>query len=223
MSTWLGIEAATPTGSVAVTRDGVLLAEATLGLTTRHSELLLPAIDFVLHAAAVERAQLDGIVVGEGPGSFTGVRIAAATARGMAAALDIPLYAHGTLAAIAAGAGVRERPVCALLDARRGEVYAGCFKFGDSSMEVLLEPVAEKLEQVVALVASLDPVFVGEGALRYAAQLASAPLPAVLAIPRAAALLWLHELEPERGRVHELAGWEPAYLRTSGAERGLNA
>lgn len=223
MSTWLGIEAATPVGGVAVVRDGTLLAEATLGLTTRHSELLLPAIDFALHAAGVARTALDGIVVGEGPGSFTGVRIAAATARGLAAALGIPLYAHGSLAAAAAASGVRERAVCALFDARRGEVYAACYRFGASGLETLLAPEAAPLADVLERVHAFAPVFAGEGAVKYASALPQPPLPALLALPRAAALLWLHQLDPEAGRVAETAGWEPSYLRASGAERGLHA
>jgi tRNA threonylcarbamoyladenosine biosynthesis protein TsaB len=223
MSTWLGIEAATPTGGAAVAKDGVLLAEITLGLTTRHSELLVPAIEFVLHAAGTERADLAGIVVGEGPGSFTGVRIAAATARGLAAALRVPLFAHSSLASVAAGAGAMHRPVCALFDARRGEVYAACYRFAETAVEVLLAPVAQPLDAVLERVAPFQPLFVGDGALRYADRLPASPVPALLTLPRAAALLWLQELDPEAGRVRELAGWEPAYLRESGAEQGLRA
>jgi len=223
VSTWLGIEAATPTGGAAVVRDGILLAEITLGLTTRHSELLLPGIDFVLHAAGVARTELDGIVVGAGPGSFTGVRIAAATARGLAAALRLPLFAHSSLAASAAAARIIDRPVCVLFDARRGEVYAGCYRFGASGLEVLLPPAALPLQAVLDRVTQLAPAFVGDGAFRYAAQLPGAVLPPLLAPPRAAALLWLHGLDPEAGRVIQVAGWEPEYLRESGAERGLRA
>lgn len=224
MSTWLGIEAATPVGGVAIMRDGVLLSEVTLGLNTRHSELLLPAIDFALNASGARREDLDGIVVGEGPGSFTGVRIAAASARGLATALDVPLYAVSSLAAVAAGTGVRDRAVCTLFDARRGEVYAACYRWASTGAhEVLLEPVAAPLDDVLAQVAELEPVFTGEGAVKYAERLPYAALPAFLGVPRAAALLWLHGRDPEAGRVEQAAGWEPSYLRTSGAERGLNA
>jgi tRNA threonylcarbamoyladenosine biosynthesis protein TsaB len=216
LSIWLGIEAATPTGGAAVTRDGVLLAEVTLGLTTRHSELLLPAIEFVLHAAGTSPAQLDGIVVGAGPGSFTGVRIAAATARGLAAALRVPLYAHSSLAAVAAGAAVLDRPVCALFDARRGEVYAGCYRFSREGFEELLAPAALPLAVVLERVRPWTPVFVGDGATRYASHLPEPGLPTLLSPPRAAALLWLQQLEPGAGLVPGVAGWEPAYLRESG-------
>jgi tRNA threonylcarbamoyladenosine biosynthesis protein TsaB len=220
----LGIEASTPVGSVAVARGETLLAETTLGLTTRHAELLLPALDFVLRAAGVGREELEEIVVGAGPGSFTGVRIAAATARGLAAALGVPLAAHGSLAVAAAATGVRAQPVCALFDARRGEVYAACYRFTEDAMETLLEPVAADVAEVVERLADQDVAWTGDGAHAYAARLpAGRVVPSLLGTPRAAALLWLHGRAPEAARIAEPSGWEPTYLRGSGAERGLTA
>lgn len=151
------------------------------------------------------------------------MRIAAATARGLAAALEVPLYAVSSLAATAAAAGVRGAAVCALFDARRGEVYAACYRFDEANVETLLAPTAAPLAEVLAQVREYAPVFVGEGAVRYADALPQPPASPLLALPRAAALLWLHGLAPERGRVEQAAGWEPSYLRTSGAERGLSA
>lgn len=224
MTLRLGIEASTPVGSVAVARDGTLLAEATLGINARHAELLLPAIDFVLRSAGVERTQLTEIVVGAGPGSFTGVRIAAATARGLAAALGVPLAAHGSLAVAAAASGVRGRAVCALFDARRGEVYAACYRFDAEAMETLLAPVAAPVDEVVAQLAAHDVAWTGDGAQVYAERLGGGDVVApLLAPPRAGALLWLHERAPEAARIAEPAHWEPTYLRSSGAERGLSA
>jgi tRNA threonylcarbamoyladenosine biosynthesis protein TsaB len=219
MTLRLGIEAATPVGSVAVARGGTLLAEATLGLTTRHSELLLPAIDFVLRSAGVERRELAEVVVGGGPGSFTGVRIAAATARGLAAALGVPLAVHGSLTIAAVASGVRGAPVCALFDARRGEVYAGCYIVREAGIETVLEPMAVHVEDVIARLAGKDVVYTGDGAHAYTARLGGAPIvPALLGAARATALLWLHAHAPAGS---EDAHWEPTYLRSSGAERGL--
>jgi tRNA threonylcarbamoyladenosine biosynthesis protein TsaB len=220
MTLRLGIEAATPVGSVAVARDATLLAEATLGLTTRHSELLLPAIDFVLRSAGVERRELAEVVVGGGPGSFTGVRIAAATARGLAAALGVPIAVHGSLAIAAVASGVRGTPVCALFDARRGEVYAGCYVVQEAGVETVLEPMAAHVEDVLARLTGKDVVYTGDGAHACAARLGGAPIvPALLGTARAAALLWLHAHAPAGSS--EDAHWEPTYLRSSGAERGL--
>jgi tRNA threonylcarbamoyladenosine biosynthesis protein TsaB len=225
MAELLAIDTSTDVGSVAVGHDGRILAEVTLGSGPRHSSALLPAIRFALDHARVQTAQLSGIVVGGGPGSFTGVRIAAATAKGLAYAAQLPFYAFSTLLALAATAAAGDRPVCAMIDARRGEVYAACYRFGEKGPpEVLVPPAARPLALVLENVAALDPVFAGDGALRYRSQLGGATVaPAHLCAPRAAALLWLAHRTPETGRVPEPARWQPDYLRPSGAERGTRA
>ena len=224
MRPYLAIETSTATGGVAVGRGGRGLAEITLGVQARHSEAVLPAVDFALRAAGVEARDLAGVVVGGGPGSFTGVRLAAAMAKGLVRALGVPLYAYSGLAALAASAGAGERPVCALFDARRGEVYAACYRFpGFARMEVVQAPVACPLEEVLRATADLAPLYAGEGAVRHREAIEAAGLtivPAHVGLARAAALLWLADLAPEAGLVEAPAGWEPLYLRAAGADRG---
>lgn len=223
MKYYLAIETSTPLGSVAIGSGDAILAEAVLGVHSRHSEALLPAIDFVLRNAQVQKRELERIVVGGGPGSFTGLRISAATAKALATALKIPLYSYSGLAALAAGAAVFTQSVCALFDARRGEVYAACYRFPDlQRMETLLEPAPRHLDDVLALVDVRTTLFVGDGALRSEAALrerGAVIAPAYFGVPRASALLWLSDLAPNAGRVDDVAGWEPLYLRESGAER----
>jgi tRNA threonylcarbamoyladenosine biosynthesis protein TsaB len=220
---FLAIETSTPLGSVAVGNGDAVLAEAVLGVQSRHSEALLPAIDFVLRNAHVAQQDLTGIVVGGGPGSFTGLRISAATAKALAHALQVPLFAYSGLAALAAGTGITDRNVCGLFDARRGEVYAGCYRFPDyERMETVLEPAPRHIDDVLALLDARSTLFVGDGALRNADALRAAGAllaPAHLAVPRASALLWLSALVPQAGRIDEASAWEPLYLRDSGAER----
>jgi tRNA threonylcarbamoyladenosine biosynthesis protein TsaB len=219
----LAIETSTSLGSVALGSPGALLSEVVLGVHARHSEALLPAIDFVLKNAAVDKRALAGIVVGGGPGSFTGLRISAATAKAFATALHIPLFTYSGLAALAAGAALAGRSVCALFDARRGEVYAACYQFPSlTHITTLLEPAPRKLEAVLALLDVPATVFVGDGAIQHATAIAErggTVAPAHLAVPRAAALLWLCEIAPAVGRIDDVAGWEPAYMRESGAVR----
>ncbi len=144
--------------------------------------------------------------------------------KGLVRALGVPLYAYSGLAALAASAGAGERPVCALFDARRGEVYAACYRFpGFSRMEVVQAPVVCPVEEVLRSTADLAPLFAGDGALRHRDAIEAAGLtiaPVHLGLPRAAALLWLADLAPEAGRVEAPADWEPLYLRAAGAERG---
>ena len=218
----LALDTSTPLGGAAVGRGTTILGEIALGVRSRHSEALLPAVDFLLRSAGATAADLTAIIVGEGPGSFTGVRIAAATAKGLANALGIPLLAFSSLAAAAASAAQAARPVCALFDARRDEVYAACYRFpGLARIETLLAPAARPLDDVLGDALALRPLFAGEGALRHAAAIRAAGgevAPPHLGAPRAAALLWLAAIDGVGARV-DAAEWEPAYLRPSGAER----
>jgi len=218
MSVLLAIETSTDAGSLALGRGAELAGEVLIGSYTKHAETLLPSLDFLLHMTQLTRTDIDGIVVGAGPGSFTGVRIAAATARGLAAGLRVPLYAYSSLEALAVDA-YTEQPVCALFDARRGEVYAACYRVQQDRIETLLEPDALPVRDVVERMRAHAPLWVGEGAVRYAGEIGCAP--PSLRRPRASALLRLAAMDPERGRVTEVAGWEPSYLRASGAERGI--
>ncbi len=221
-TTLLAIDTATRLGSVAVGSPDHVRAELTIGAHARHAEALLPAIDFALRQANRSRAALTGVIAGAGPGSFTGVRIGAATAKAIAHALDIPLYVHSSLAVLAAGAAAPGRAVCALFDARRGDVYAACYRFefpdrngAPARMTTLLAPCTGPVTEIAMALAGHAPLWVGDGALRHAVQLARAGAvgPAALAEPRASALLWLHGLDPEAGRVTEPARWTPDYLR----------
>lgn len=220
MNVFVAIETATDAGSVALGAGRDLLGEVLIGTRTRHAESLLPALDFLLRSARVTRTDLSGIVVGAGPGSFTGVRVAAATARGLAHALALPLFAYSSLAGLALAASTN-RPVCALFDARRGEVYAACYERenGSDRLRTLLEPDVLTIAQLRARLKGADVVFAGAGAARYASELGIADPEPLL--PHAAALLRLQAAQPEQGRVAHAAAWEPSYLRASGAERGI--
>ncbi|HEU4733942.1 MAG TPA: tRNA (adenosine(37)-N6)-threonylcarbamoyltransferase complex dimerization subunit type 1 TsaB [Kofleriaceae bacterium] len=133
----LGLDTATSTAGIAITDGERVLAEARHDTRGRGADLLV-AIDEVCRRAAVAPGALDAIAIGAGPGSFTGLRIGMATAKGIAFAAGRPLWAVSSLAALADDAArelAREAPVegaviCAALDARRGEVFAGCFAGG---------------------------------------------------------------------------------------------
>jgi len=218
----LAFDTSGPVGYVGVFRDGEACASERLGTQGRHAALLVPTIDRCLARAGLGPESLDGIVVGEGPGSFTGVRVAAATAKGIARARGIPLWTVSSLAAAAvAGTGADLAAVrCALFDARDQRVYAGCWEVGE---ERLVERVAPHATELAALLAEAVPpgvVFVGDGALRHRTALeraghAVAPPPA--GEPTAEALLRACRLA--RGTASAPTGWEPSYLKASNAER----
>jgi tRNA threonylcarbamoyladenosine biosynthesis protein TsaB len=221
----LALESSTSIGSVAVGDTSGVFAEVVRNVAGGHSSALLPAADEALKSAGLRPRDLAAVVVGSGPGSFTGLRIAAATAKGMLRALQVPLFGYSGLLATAAAAWSAPGPVCALFDARRRDVFAACYRFGGRrEVEVLLEPEALALEAVIERFRDGEPpLFVGEGAELHReelmGELGARVGPAHLAQPRASALIWLAATVPEMGRVEDPTGWEPEYLRASGAER----
>lgn len=221
MSVLVAIETATDHGTVALGDGAALLGEVSIAVRGRHAEAILPALEFLLHVSRLERETIGGVVVGGGPGSFTGVRVAAATARGLAHGLGVPLHAFSSLAALALEDGATE-PTCALFDARRGEVYAACYVRDGSGdrLRTLLEPSVLGVGDLLPAVSAMRPRFTGEGAVRYATELGIEPPP--LRVPRASALLRLAAAAPDAGRIADTAGWEPSYVRASGAERGVH-
>lgn len=219
----LALETSTGLGSVAIGDGARLLAECALSVRATHSETVLDQVGALLERAELGPGDLEAVVVGAGPGSFTGVRIAAALAKGICHAGDLPLYAFSSLRAVAAG--VEDRPLCALFDARRGEVYAASFT-DPSPAPAASGPAVGPLERVLDGLPTAGPwSFAGEGSLRHAARLEAwggRVLPAHLGVPRAASLLWLARYGGEEP-VADRATWEPEYVRRSGAERGVGA
>jgi tRNA threonylcarbamoyladenosine biosynthesis protein TsaB len=241
----LAIDTSTTAGSVAVGDGDRLLAEVTLGVAGQHSTALMPAIDATVRWAGLARRDLRGVVVAGGPGSFTGLRIGAATAKGIVATLGVPLWSYSGLLATAAGCAMVSAAgdplVCAMFDARRRDVYAACYRFRRAEsgtrregggrttaflpvVQTVMEPAAMSLDEVLERYgAGTVPLFTGEAAVIHADEieqrLGAHTVPSHLVIPRASSLLWLTRAAPAMGWIDEPAGWEPDYLRASGAER----
>lgn len=218
----LAIDSSTRDAYVAVEVDGTLAAEEAVTARANASSALLPAVDRAVRAAGLAPGGVSAVVVGGGPGSFTGLRIAAATAKGIVRALGVPLYAYSGLLAAAAAHRDGDGAVCALFDARNREVFAGCWSFVGGIRE-LLPPTILPVDAVIDRLRADSPCFASDGAALHAAELeaafgADAVLPAADESP-AAGLLWLAWKDPERGRVAAPSAWEPDYLRASGAER----
>lgn len=141
----LSIETATGCGSVAVTRGGTgngrLLAEATAQPEITHSRRLLGSVDWVMRAASVHWSDLAGVAISLGPGSFTGLRIGMAAAKGIALAADLPLIGVPALDGVALSCPVIDRPLWCLFDARKQEVYASCYHPGPDGRPQLYSKV----------------------------------------------------------------------------------
>lgn len=218
----LALDSSTLGGSVAVGVDGRVVAERILPNRAGASGTLLPNADEALRAAGLAPRDVAALVVGGGPGSFTGLRIAAATAKAAVRVLGIPLFAFSGLLGAAAARRAEGRAVCALFDARNREVYAGCWRFG-AGVEEAMPVEALALDALVERFRGDPPLFTGDGAWMHRDTL-SAAFGGDAVTPEegpstAAGLLWLAGAVPGRGRVADAPAWEPDYVRSSGAER----
>lgn len=224
---YLALDTSGASGYVAVSRGGEVLARVHLARQGQHASHLVPAVATALAEAELGVRQLDGIVVGDGPGSFTGVRVAAATAKGMAAALGIPLWAVSSLAAAALSDPGSEPGVrYVLFDARSDRVYAACYGVGGAGMELLVPPHASTLREVLGGTVPAGAVFVGNGAERHRHAIEGVgfrvPAPPH-GEPTADALIRFMMLHPDTSPVTSPDTWEPQYLRASNAEREWTA
>ena len=217
MSLWLAFDAGSPVTSAAVARDGALLAESSGESRTGPS--LLHQIDASLRRAAIATADLDGIVVLSGPGSFTGIRVALATALGFRAGLAVPVVALSNLAALAidaaAGSSAAETAsapgerVVALVDALRDEWFVQEFERREGGLVTIAEPARQAVAQIAPPAGAL------------LAAHATQPLPARFAEPpvhrfhRASALCAAVAVAASAGTIDDLVSAElrPLYLR----------
>jgi tRNA threonylcarbamoyl adenosine modification protein YeaZ len=218
------------------------VARAFLTSERGHAAALVPAIEGALSEAGARRSDIGGVVVGAGPGSFTGVRVAAATAKGLAHGLGIPLWAPSSLEAAAVtdtvlppGVGPWDPPAepvpfpatsapvrYVLFDARGDRVYAACYRVRQDGLEVLREPHAGLLADILAEPRPEHARFAGTGAVRHRARITGEGhivLPFPAGIPTADGLVQLVSTSDHRRPVEDPWRWEPDYLRGSSAER----
>jgi tRNA threonylcarbamoyladenosine biosynthesis protein TsaB len=170
----LAIETATPAQSVALLDDDRLLAEASYDARGSRGGLLLPTVDHLLREAGVAAKDLDAVAVSIGPGSFTGLRVGLATAKGLALGTGAAVLGVSTLEALAAGyEPAMEITICALLDAYRAEVYVAVFRRRAGRLERLHADAVLAPEAVKEALADVEqPVhLIGNGAARYRRQL----------------------------------------------------
>ena len=221
----LAIDTASSVSSVAVASEGKLRAEVTVEAGRTHSETLLSHIEGALSFAGIERSALTGVAVGIGPGSFTGLRIGLATAKAIAYGLGIPLVGVSTLAALALAFPVPDVYTLVLMDAQKGNAYAGLYEWRDGSLhEVRPVRVAPLAEAIAEAADRGKPVLLtGELAVKKRARLGNLPdnvtlAPAHLLTARASHVAWLGIARLAAGERDDPMTLEPFYIRRSEAE-----
>jgi tRNA threonylcarbamoyladenosine biosynthesis protein TsaB len=222
----LAVDTASRSCSVALLDDQGLAAQLSYSRGRTHSRHLMGMIDSVLQLAALSCADLDGLAVSCGPGSFTGLRIGIGAVKGLAAARNLPAVGVSTLQALAYQAAGSPYLICPLIDARRGEVYCARYRWEDGLLsEVAGEAVAPPHQAADGI--DERALFVGSGALRHRDLIAAALgnravfIPSHLQMVRAAAVGLLGAIRLQACEGSEAADIVPRYLRRSDAEIAL--
>lgn len=162
----LVIDTSTTAGSIALCCGERLLAEIVVDSLSNHSDRLLLHVDQVLREIGCELSDIDAFAVIDGPGAFTGLRVGVTVAKGLARATRRPLYGISSLHMLAGGVPCASLPVCALLDARKHEVYTATFTTTTRGVCQLDEPRAVSPQTLLEEI-SVPTLFVGSGALLY--------------------------------------------------------
>ncbi len=222
----LTIQTATPAGSLSLTDGSQLLAELNLDVRMTPTEWLLSSIEELMEFAGLERSDLDGVAVVRGPGSFTGLRVGLATAKGLAISVGCPLLGVSSLQCLAMQLPFSSLPICVLMDARKQEVYTATYRL-DGGLPLALD--VERVIKPDELLATIqeETVFVGNGALVYreliVEKLEDKALfaPSFMNLPRASAAASLALRQWEAGQRLSADELMPNYLRPSEAELNL--
>ncbi|MEE9258739.1 MAG: tRNA (adenosine(37)-N6)-threonylcarbamoyltransferase complex dimerization subunit type 1 TsaB [Nitrospinaceae bacterium] len=168
----MGIDASIPRGSVALLENNHILSQQSLDSLPSYSNRLLPLIDRVFSETGTSLNDVDGFCITHGPGSFTGLRVGVSLVKGFVLATEKPFMGVDTLEAVASLAGPVAHPVCAILDARKKQVYAGFFKFEDGLITRISTDRAVEPEMLCEEI-SEPTLFVGSGLDTYAGLLSA--------------------------------------------------
>lgn len=222
----LALDSSGLVASVAIVEEDQTLSEYTVNYKKTHSQTLLPMLDEVVRMLELDLDTIDAVAVSGGPGSFTGLRIGSATAKGLGLALGKPLIHIPTVDALAYNMYGAEGLICPIMDARRNQVYTGLYRFGDE-FEIVKEQMAADVKELTVLLNELGEkvIFLGDGVPVYKEQLLeglTVPVrfaPAHMNRQRAASVGTLGVDYFKTGRIETAADHKPDYLRVSQAER----
>ena len=227
----LALDSSGLVASVAVVEgDGYnsnLLAEYTVNYKKTHSQTLLPMLDAIVKMTELDLKTIDAIAVAKGPGSFTGLRIGSATAKGLGLALDKPLAAIPTVEALAYNLYDVSGLICPIMDARRKQVYTGIYRYENHKLVIVKDQMAVGIEELLSMLDEMkEPVtFLGDGVpvfkeiIAEKLQVPFSFAPAHLSRQRAGAVGALGVIYCKEGRTETASEHKPDYLRVSQAER----
>ena len=218
----LGIECSTPQASVAIGSEQGVVASALVSRGATHNEFLLPAIRFCLDETGLGYRNLGGIAVSLGPGLFSGMRVGVSTAKAIAQTLSVPIVGLASLDLVAYEVRHTSKTICAVLDARRNEIFYAFYRPSPGGIQRMTEYRIEQPGRLAIGIASRpeEVLLVGNGALLYKDLFESAgPVVEVAgmnqAFPNASSLVELALPRLYREDFDSLYELRPLYLRKS--------
>lgn len=223
----IGIDSSGLVASVAIMEDNKLVAEYTINNKKTHSQTLLPMLEEIVKTADLDMKEIDAIAIAAGPGSFTGLRIGSATAKGLGLALKKPIVPVSTVDALAYNLYGTDCLVCPIMDARRNQVYTGIYEFAENEFHVIKEACAVPIEEITEALneTGRKVIFLGDGVPVFEEQLKALMkvsysfAPAHLALQKAGCVAGLGMKKFKAGTFEDAAAHSPEYLRLSQAER----
>ncbi|RHR69561.1 tRNA (adenosine(37)-N6)-threonylcarbamoyltransferase complex dimerization subunit type 1 TsaB [Eubacterium sp. AF15-50] len=227
----LAIDSSSMVATVAITTDGILNAEYTINHKKTHSQTLLPMIAEIVKMIEIDMDSIDAVAITGGPGSYTGLRIGSATAKGIGLALNKPIINVPTMDALAYNLYSSQYVICPIMDARRGQVYTGIYKFEETEMKTIKPQCIMMIDE---LIKELDTIkesvmFLGDG-VDVHKQLIDDMMdtkhyyaPASMNRHKASTLGTIAEIYYKNGKTETAKEHKPEYLRLSQAERELKA
>lgn len=223
----LALDSSGLVASVAIVSDDDLIGEYTVNYKKTHSQTLLPMLDEVAKMIELDLSTIDVIAVSAGPGSFTGLRIGSATAKGLALALNKEIVSVPTVDALAYNMWGCRDLVCPLMDARRNQAYTGLYRFSDGKMDTLIKQCVVQIDEIIDKInkEGQKVIFLGDGVpvfKEYIRENITVPYdfaPAMCNKQRASAVACLGQILFGEGKAVPAYEHKPEYLRLSQAER----
>lgn len=220
---WLGIDTANTPLSVVIVKNGKIITEENTTVSVNHSLRAMPAIEEAFKRAKITPADIDQIVVAEGPGSYTGVRIGVTIAKTLAWTLEKPLIGVSSLQSLAVNGLFFGGLICPIVDARRRHVYAGVYYAQAEKLVQKVEDQHISIEELIQEIALFDEpiLFIGQDVDLYKEEIQSMLKDrAIIApfqynLPRASSLVYLAEQMNDTEDIHHFA---PEYRRIAEAE-----
>ncbi len=217
----IGLDTTSQSGSVSLINEDKVLGECLFNVGPRHSENVVSSLDWLIKTLNIQKKDIEAVAVSVGPGSFTSVRVGVTIAKSLAYSMKIKIVGVSSLEVLAMNIPLTDKHICALLDAKRDEVYSAVFKYSGGALTAIR---GEKAEPVGDLLKDINEatVFVGDGSVIYKEELSgnvnSFFVSDSFNIVRSSNCALLGSIKLRSGNAGDVMGLVPNYLRNTDVE-----